>query len=482
MHTSLPSMAALDSIAQLIIDALDSVIFWDLGNLLPQKPDAPLPFIVIWLIAGAVFLTLKMRFINVRGFKRALDLVRGKYDKPGESGEVSHFQALATALSATVGLGNIAGVAVAVSVGGPGATFWMIVAGLIGMTSKFTECTLGLKYRKINERGEVSGGPMHYIPIAFERIRLKKIGKFMAILFSILCVGGALAGGNMLQSNQAFAQVASQVPLFHNQALLFGILLSILTGTVIIGGIQGIARVAEKIVPFMAALYVGAALFIIGAHFSEIPSVFKLIIHEAFTGTAVQGGFLGVMMMGFRRAAFSNEAGVGSASIAHAAARTSEPVSEGLVALLEPFIDTVVICTMTALVIVFTGQYEAGNMEGTALTSRAFGSVISWFPYLLTVAVFLFAFSTMISWSYYGLKAWNYLFGDKPWVSNCYKLLYLTFTVMGCTLSLKAVTDIGDMMILAMAFPNMIALYLFSSEVRSDLKAYLLKVKPWKAS
>ena len=436
-----------------------------------------MPIIVLWLIAGAIFFTLKMRFVNFRCFKLAIDLVRGKYDKPEDKGEVTHFQALATALSATVGLGNIAGVAVAISTGGPGATFWMIVAGLLGMTSKFTECTLGLKYRKINSKGEVSGGPMHYIPVAFQRIKLPKTGKAFAILFSILCVGGSFAGGNMLQSNQAFAQLEVQFPMLNGYNLWIGIGMAVLTGSVIIGGLHSIARVAERIVPFMAILYVSCSLFIIFSNITEMGAVAKLIFSEAFTGTAVKGGFLGVMIIGFRRACFSNEAGVGSASIAHAAAKTSEPVSEGIVALLEPFIDTVVICTMTALVIVFTGQYNAGSIEGTALTSRAFGSVISWFPMLLTIAVFLFAFSTMISWSYYGLKAWTWLFGETKISTLSYKALYLICTVLGCALSLKAVTDIGDMMILSMAFPNIIALFILSGEVKVDLNKYLLKLK-----
>jgi len=460
-----------------LIAFLEHIIFWDPFKFLGFNIGAPMPIIVLWLIAGAIFFTLKMRFVNFRCFKLAIDLVRGKYDKPEDKGEVTHFQALATALSATVGLGNIAGVAVAISTGGPGATFWMIVAGLLGMTSKFTECTLGLKYRKINSKGEVSGGPMHYIPVAFQRIKLPKTGKAFAILFSILCVGGSFAGGNMLQSNQAFAQLEVQFPMLNGYNLWIGIGMAVLTGSVIIGGLHSIARVAEKIVPFMAILYVSCSLFIIFSNITEMGAVAKLIFSEAFTGTAVKGGFLGVMIIGFRRACFSNEAGVGSASIAHAAAKTSEPVSEGIVALLEPFIDTVVICTMTALVIVFTGQYNAGSIEGTALTSRAFGSVISWFPMLLTIAVFLFAFSTMISWSYYGLKAWTWLFGETKISTLSYKALYLICTVLGCALSLKAVTDIGDMMILSMAFPNIIALFILSGEVKIDLNKYLLKLK-----
>jgi len=467
----------INSLFAPLIAFLEQIIFWDPFKTLGIDIGAPMPIIVLWLIAGAIFFTMRLRFVNVRCFKLAIDLVRGKYDKPEDKGELTHFQALSTALSATVGLGNIAGVAVAISTGGPGATFWMIVAGLLGMTSKFTECTLGLKYRKINNKGEVSGGPMHYIPVAFQRIKLPKTGKAFAILFSILCVGGSLAGGNMLQSNQAFAQLEVQFPQLQGYNLWIGIVMAILTGSVIIGGLHSIARVAEKIVPIMAILYVSCSLFIIFSNIDQMWNVAKLIFSEAFTGTAVKGGFLGVMIIGFRRACFSNEAGIGSASIAHAAAKTNEPVSEGIVALLEPFIDTVVICTMTALVIVFTGQYNAGTIEGTALTSRAFGSVVSWFPILLTAAVFLFAFSTMISWSYYGLKAWTWLFGETKFSTISYKVLYLICTVLGCALSLKAVTDIGDMMILSMAFPNIIALLILSGEVKIDLKKYLIKIK-----
>jgi alanine or glycine:cation symporter, AGCS family len=460
-----------------LIAFLEQIVFWDPFKALGIEIGAPMPIIVLWLITGAIYFTIQMRFVNVRCFKLAIDLVRGKYDKPEDRGEVTHFQALATALSATVGLGNIAGVAVAISTSGPGATFWMIVAGLLGMTSKFTECTLGLKYRKINNKGEVSGGPMYYIPVAFQRIKLPKTGKFFAAIFSILCVGGALAGGNMLQSNQTFAQLEIQFPVLQGYNLWVGFVLAILTGSVIIGGLHSIARVAEKIVPFMAILYVSCSLFIIFSNFDKMLEVAQLIFSEAFTGTAVKGGFLGVMIIGFKRASFSNEAGIGSASIAHSAAKTNDPVSEGIVSLLEPFIDTVVICTMTALVIVFTGQYNAGNIEGTALTSRAFGTIISWFPLLLTLAVFLFAFATMISWSYYGLKAWTWLFGESTFSTLSYKILYLTCTVLGCALSLKAVTDLGDMMILAMAFPNIIALLIMSGEVKIDLKKYLIKIK-----
>ena len=370
---------------------------------------ADVPIVVIWLVFGAIYFTFRMRFINVRGFKHAIGLVKGDYDDPNDKGEVSHFQALTTALSATVGLGNIAGVAIAISVGGPGATFWMIVAGLLGMSTKFVECTLGVKYRKLDENGEVSGGPMYYLRDGLAKYNMARFGKFLAILFAILCVGGSFGGGNMFQANQAYAQLAGQFPALAGNGPMFGLILAILVGTVIIGGIKSIANVTEKIVPFMALLYVGTALIIILMNITEVGSVFALIIKGAFAPDAALGGVIGVLIQGFRRAAFSNEAGIGSASIAHSAAKTNEPVSEGIVALLEPFIDTVVICTMTALVIIFTGMYNVPGLEGAQMTSNAFGSVFSWFPYLLVIAIFLFAFSTMISWSYYGLKAWEFL-------------------------------------------------------------------------
>lgn len=462
-----------------LVAFLETIVFWDPVRAVGIDAGARVPVVVVWLILGAVWFTWRMRFVNIRCFRLAIDLVRGKYDKPGEKGEVSHFQALATALSATVGLGNIAGVAVAVSTGGPGATFWMIVAGLLGMTSKFTECTLGLKYRIINAKGEVSGGPMYYIPEAFRRVGWPFAGRLTAGLFAVLCIGGALGGGNMFQANQAYAQLVMQVPAAGgaSSGLLFGLLLAILTGAVIIGGLRGIVRVTERLVPFMAVLYVGASLFIILAHAGEMWAVAKLILYDAFNGTALQGGMLGVMVTGLQRACFSNEAGIGSASIAHSAARTAHPVSEGIVSLLEPFIDTVVICTMTALVIVFTGQYHTGTLEGAALTSRAFGTVVSWFPYILTLSVFLFAFATMISWSYYGLKAWTWLFGESRRSSITYKLIYLGCIIPGCAVSLKSVMAFSDMMILSMAFPNLIALFILAPEVKRDLDAYLAKRK-----
>lgn len=460
----------INSLFEPIVNVMAKVIFW-------EPFSAGIPIVVIWLVVGAIFFTIRMNFISIRGFKHALQLVRGDYDNPKDKGEVSHFQALTTALSATVGLGNIAGVAVAVAIGGPGATFWMIVAGLLGMSSKFVECTLGVKYRTIDENGEVSGGPMYYLKNAFEKRDLPFVGKMMAGLFAILCVGGSFGGGNMFQANQAFSQLQGQFSMLEGNGVYFGCILAVLVGTVIIGGIKSIANVTEKIVPFMAVLYVGASLFIILMHYDQVFDVLVLIFDSAFSNDAAKGGFVGVLVQGFRRAAFSNEAGVGSAAIAHSAVKTNEPVTEGIVALLEPFIDTVVICTMTAIVIIITGRHTGYDLEGAQLTSSAFESVISWFPMLLVVAIFLFAFSTMISWSYYGLKSWTYLFGKSKLTEYSYKLLFLIFIIIGSSASLGAVIDFSDMMILAMAFPNILGLYMMSGEVRADLRDYLARVK-----
>jgi len=461
----------------IVDDYLIPVIFWDPIKAMGFDVGADVPIVVVWLIFGAIYFTLKMKFINFRGFKHAIELVKGDYDDPNDKGEVSHFQALTTALSATVGLGNIAGVAIAISIGGPGATFWMIVAGLLGMSAKFVECTLGVKYRKLDENGEVSGGPMYYLRDGLAKYKMAGFGKVLAVLFAILCIGGSFGGGNMFQANQAYAQVAGQFPALAGNGPMFGLILAILVGTVIIGGIKSIANVTEKIVPFMAALYVGTALIIILLNITEVGNVFVLIFKGAFAPAAGLGGIIGVLIQGFRRAAFSNEAGVGSASIAHAAAKTNEPVSEGIVSLLEPFIDTVVICTMTALVLIITGFHDVQGVEGAQMTSQAFGSVFSWFPYLLVIAIFLFAFSTMISWSYYGLKSWTFLFGKSKASEYSYKLLFLIFIVIGSSVQLGAVLDFSDMMILAMAFPNIVGLLILSKEVRFDLDTYYDKLK-----
>ncbi|MCR9063261.1 MAG: alanine:cation symporter family protein [Cytophagales bacterium] len=470
------------------------------------------PFILILLVGGALIFTVYFSFVNIRRFPLSINIVRGKYDAieqgaepvttpnlnvvdgdivdtiriEGKEGEVSHFQALATAVSGTVGLGNIAGVALAIALGGPGATFWMIVCGILGMSTKFVECTLGVKYRDIGKDGTVYGGPMYYLKKGFADIGKAGIGKGLAVIFAILCVGASFGGGNAAQSNQAASQLASLIGWTGGSSgTIIGIALAILVGIVIIGGIKRIAQVTEKVVPFMAAIYVAACLFIIFAHFSFIDDAFGLIFSNAFNPEAGLGGLFGVMIIGFQRAAFSNEAGAGSASIAHSAVKTKYPASEGLVALLEPFIDTVVICTMTALVIIIynsSGVFEYGGasviidgqeVEGSVLTSMAFASVIPWFPYILTLAIVLFAVSTMISWSYYGLQAWMYLFGKSKLADLTYKVLFLVFIVIGAAANMSAVWGFSDAMILALVFPNMIGLIFLFPKVKEELNRYL---------
>lgn len=438
-----------------------------------------IPIVLIWLILGAIVFTFYFRFVNVRRFKLAIDVVRGKYTDPKESGEVSHFQALTTALSATVGLGNIAGVAIAISLGGPGATFWMILAGILGMSSKFVECTLGVKYRKIDERGVVHGGPMYYLSEGLRLRGLGGLGKVLAAFFAIMCIGGSFGGGNMFQVNQAYQIFNTRFPIVGlSEGWIFGIVMAVLVALVIIGGIRSIARVTDKIVPFMVAIYVIAALIIIFGHIDEVPQTFALIFNSAFTSSAVAGGFIGVLIQGFRRAAFSNEAGIGSAPIAHSAVRTENPVSEGLVALLEPFIDTVVVCTMTALVIVITGNYLNTDVtDGITITSSSFGDVIAWFPDILAFAVMLFAFSTMISWSYYGLQSWKYLFGKTRVADLSYKVLFCGVIILGAAMDLQPVVGFSDAMIFAMCFPNIFGMYMLMPVVRDELNKYIGRIR-----
>ncbi len=440
-----------------------------------------IPFIVIWLILGSIFFTLRLKFVNIRGFKHSIDLARGKYDDPDAPGMITHFQAMATAVSATVGLGNIAGVAVAISLGGAGATFWMFLAGFFGMSLKFAECTLGVKYRFINDEGRIFGGPMNYLRYGLEKRNLKYLGKFLAILFAILGVGASFGGGNMLQSNQAFKIVSEQIPILQGQGFWFGIGFALLVGAVIIGGIASIAKVTAKVVPVMAILYVLGCLVVIGYHIEYIGGAFLAILDGAFSAEALKGGFIGVLIMGLQRAAFSSEAGVGSAAIAHSASKTNHPIADGFSSLVEPFIDTMLVCTMTALVLIFTGMHETSNgLGGVELTADAFGSVVSWFPSVLAVAVLLFAFSTMVSWSYYGMRSWTFLFGRSKKIELVYKIMYLGFVVLGASVSLGAVLSFADMMILAMSFPNIIGLYIMAPEINDDMKIYWQKLKEGK--
>jgi len=449
-------------------------------------PGTSFPWIVMWLVIAATIFTFYFSFVQLKFFKHAISLVKGDYSDPNDAGEVSHFQALATALSGTVGLGNIAGVAVAVGIGGPGATFWMILAGLMGMASKFTECTLGVKYRNEYEDGTVSGGPMYYISKGFAERGLPG-GKFLAVLFSIFCILGALGGGNMFQANQAHAQISGIVGDY--PGWITGIVFASVVFMVIVGGVKSIARVTEKVVPFMGVLYVTAAMIIILMNYDKIGWAFGQIFAGAFTGLGVAGGMVGALIQGFKRAAFSNEAGVGSAAIAHSAVKTKEPITEGFVSLLEPFIDTVVICTMTALVITISGQLildtatgnyaveggkiaTIGGTSGVALTSAAFASAFSWFPFILAIAVILFAFSTMISWSYYGLKAWTYLFGEGKTTELVFKIIFCVFIVIGAAASLGPVIDFSDAAIFAMAVVNITGLYFLMSVVKSEFVSY----------
>ena len=497
----------VDAIFQKYTGWFVDLIFYEI----PFSESFQIPWVLIVLIGGAFYFTIYFKLINFTGFGTAIRVVRGKYEDiekhgadtlygdvtPNEQenlietirddsadGEVSHFQALTAALSATVGLGNIAGVAVALSIGGPGATFWMIVAGLLGMASKFAECTLGVKFRDVGPDGTVYGGPMYYLKKGLGQKGLGGLGKVLAILFAIFVIGGSFGGGNMFQANQAAAQF---VQLFELQgtsaAIWFGIAMAIIVAVVIIGGIKRIAKVTEKIVPFMAGIYVLGAIVILVANYHHIGDAFALIFEGAFSGLGIAGGLVGVMIQGIRRGAFSNEAGVGSAAIAHSAVRTKYPASEGIVALLEPFIDTVVICTMTALVIVITNfdnniiQYGVEINEGVELTATAFDSVIPHFSVVLTVAVILFAFSTMISWSYYGMQGWVYLFGRGKVTELIYKLLFCIFIWVGSVISLGSVINFSDAMIFAMVVPNIIGVVLLTPIVRKELNRYMKAIR-----
>lgn len=462
----------VDQMLQPIADVFTSIVFYtvNIGGV-----DAPL--IVMWLILAAVVFTSYFGFINIRGFSHSCRVIRGDFSDPNDPGETTHFQALATAISGTVGLGNIAGVAIAVSIGGPGATFWMMLAGFLGMSTKFLECTLGVKYRHINAAGEVRGGPMYYLGEGLSQLGHHKSGKVLAYFFAVCCIVASLCGSNMLQANQAYQQfvsvLGSEQGFWANNGWVFGTILAVIIGVVIIGGIKSIAKVTEKVVPLMAGIYLSAALFILAYHYAEIPHAFSLIIEGAFNPTGVVGGMIGVMLQGFKRSAFSSEAGMGAASIAHATAATKEPVREGYVALIEPFIDTVVICTITALVIVITGSYQnVDGISGVTLTSNAFASVIWWFPYVLSVCVLLFAISTMISWAYYGSIAWAFVFGESKKLAMLYKLIFCSATIIGASASLGAIIAISDSAFFSMAIANIIGLYLLAPQVKRDLKKY----------
>ena len=501
-----------------INEAFTPIADWWGAVVLHNFPGTSIPTIIFLLVGGALFFTTYFGFINVRRFPLSINVVRGKFDHidhhqvdqkaavnvvdgdvvdtikdESKDGEVSHFQALATAVSGTVGNGNIAGVALAIAIGGPGATFWMILCGLIGMSTKFVECTLGVKYRDIGEDGTVYGGPMYYLTKGLKERGFARMGRFLAVTFALLCIGASFGGGNAAQSNQAAMQLVSSFGMEGGSArTIIGVVMMIFVGIIIIGGIKRIASVTEKIVPFMALLYVGACLYIILTNFSFVDDAFAMIFTQAFNPQAGLGGLLGVLITGFRRAAFSNEAGAGSASIAHSAVKTKFAASEGLVALLEPFIDTVIICTMTALVIIiFNGDqtifsYGGENgivmidgvaAEGAAITAAAFANYISFSGPFLTIAVVLFAISTMISWSYYGLQSWMFVFGKSKISDYTYKILFLLFIVIGAAGDMSAVWTFSDAMILALVFPNMIGLFFLYPKVKEELQRYLKAVR-----
>ena len=471
----------MNAIFEQLNSILASVFFFDV--FFGQVEGSTMPFIVAWLIVGGVFLTFRFGFINVRMFSHSFKIITGKYRTADDVGEITPFQSLTTALSATVGLGNIAGVAIAIAIGGPGATFWMILAGFFGMTLKFTEVTLAQIYREERPDGRLMGGAMQYLSKGLAAKGHKSLGKGLAVLFSILAIGGSLGAGNAFQASQALGAISERVPFFQSYPIVFGIILAAIVGFVIIGGIKRIASTAEKIVPLMVVIYLLASMWILIVNAPAVPAAIATIFHEAFAPTSAAGGLIGVLVQGFKRAAFSSEAGIGSAAIVHSTASVKYPVRQGMVALYEPFIDTIVICTMTALVIVTTGVYDpsgefanlVATKQGAALTSAAFGTVISWFPVILSFSIVLFAFSTMISWSYYGERSWTYLFGEK--YTLLYKLLFISFTVMASVTSASAILDFSDLLILSMALPNLIGLYMLQGDVKSNLNAYMIKWK-----
>lgn len=473
----------INELVQPVTDAVSGFIFYSVSI-----AGSDVPLIVCWLIFGACFFTVYLGFINLRGFGHAVNVVRGKYSKPESEGEITHFQALTAAVSGTVGIGNIAGVAITVSIGGPGAIFWLIVAGLVGMTTKFVECALGVKYRQINADGSVSGGPMYYLRAGLAGRGLPSLGKFLGLFYAISIIIGCLGIGNMFQSNQAYVQLlhvtGGETGPLQGAGWIVGIVLALLVALIILGGIKSIARVTSRLVPFMVLVYIIGALAVILMNAANLPSAIASIVTGAFTPAGATGGVLGIMIIGFQRAAFSNEAGIGSAAIAHSAVATDKPISEGFVGLLEPFIDTVVICTLTGLVIVTTFPPEtfmSDNLQGIELTSAAFQSKISWSPVPLSMAALLFAFSTMLAWAYYGTKAWTYVFGEGRGREYAFSLIFCVFIVIGAAVKLEAILDFADALIFVMAIPNLVGLYILAPEIKRDLAAYFAEFEGQKS-
>lgn len=476
---------AISNLSKSVDEFFNDYTGWFVGLIFKSVPvgEANFPIIVGWLLLAALIFTVYFGFVQFKRVGMAVDIIRGKYTDPNskEDGEVSHFQALTTALSGTVGLGNIAGVGAALAIGGPGATFWMILCGLLGMASKFCECTLGVKYRTILPSGVVSGGPMYYLSQGLGERGLGGLGKALAIGFALMCILGSLGGGNMFQANQAHAMLTYAFDIPSEYGVITGLVLAALVFSVIVGGMPSIASVTEKVVPWMAALYIGMAVVVIGSNLDQVGPAFSAIFTGAFTGEGVVGGFIGALIQGLKRATFSNEAGVGSAAIAHSAVKTKEPITEGLVSLLEPFVDTVIICTMTALVITIaglnTGPFDGSGLTGVTLTAASFTETAGFFKYTLALAVIMFAFSTMISWSYYGLKAWTYLFGEGKATELVFKVMFCVFVVIGATIQFGAVIDFSDAAIFAMSIFNILGLYFLMPVVKKELQSFVARVK-----
>ena len=457
----------IDETISPVTGAISDVVFFPIN-----VAGIDVPVVVFWLITAGFIFSWYFRFPNVRLVGLALNVVRGRYTRADEPGDLTHFQALSAALSGTVGVGNIAGVAVAISIGGPGATFWMILAGVLGMATKMVECTLGVKYRRINADGTISGGPMYYIREGFAKRGLSRSGRCLAALFAVCGLLGSLT---LFQVNQAFAQF-SQATGFQD-GLTFGIVIAFMVGLVTIAGVRRIGAVAETIVPLMAFIYLAAGVIILSLHVEQIPAAFVSIVVEAFSPEGVGGGVIGAMIIGIQRAVYSNEAGVGSAPIAHSAVKTREPASEGLVALLEPCIDTVIVSTMTALIVIVTGAYKIHGLSGIEITSAAYATVFPWFPKILAVAVMLFAYTTMLTWAYYGVKCWTYLVGESRWANLGYKLVYCLLLSTGAVISMNAALDFVDAMFFAMAVPNVIALYVLGPEVKREIEGYVARIR-----
>ena len=465
--------AELDRLFSETVAALKTIFFF---------PIFGMPIIVLWLIIGGVYFTFRMGFINLRGFSHALAVLTGKYQSSSndddQEGEVSPFQAASTALSATVGLGSIAGSAIAIQMGGPGAVVWMSIAGFLGMSSKFVECTLGQKYRQVKPDGSVAGGPMYYLSSGLAELGFAPLGTILGILFAILCVLGTFGAGNMFQANQSYAALAGVLPFIAERSWFYGIVMALLVGFVIIGGISRIGIVTSRLVPVVVLFYITGCLWIILSNWQIIPEAVGIIFQGAFSPNALEGGLVGVIVQGFRRAAFSNGAGIGSAAIAHSATRNDQPVREGIVASIEPVVDTLIICNLTAISIVITGVYKSfatGEASGIQLTAAAFGTVVDWFPVVLAIAVILFAFSNIISWSYYGEQAWMYLFGEAS--TLVYKLIFILFVFLGSIINLGAVLDFSDMMLIAMSIPNLLGCFMLAGKVGDDLQVYMEKLR-----